>query len=153
MSSCFLILLLIFHYIADTREPTDNSGNDYNINLEENLRKLNSVLSLLNQTPIKKNNVLRLKKFPEDLFSRAQCALKDLFDSVVKPQSNTFDESDLHEDPGNEIIHQLKEKFELSNDPNEKMRILSVLPQSWSIRKIQSMPYCLTSDKMSFIYS
>lgn len=38
----------------------------------------------------------------------------------------------------NEIISQLKEKFSQTTSRSEKMLILTVLPQSWTIRKIQT---------------
>ena len=44
-------------------------------------------------------------------------------------QSSNDDES--------EMIWQLKEKFEETNTKSEKVKILIVLPKSWSIRKVQ----------------
>ena len=36
-----------------------------------------------------------------------------------------------------EVILQLKHKFDVSEKVSEKVQVLTVLPQSWSIRKIQ----------------
>lgn len=47
-----------------------------------------------------------------------------------------------HAQPSNdaeEIIHQLKEKFESTTDPKLKVKILSVLPKNWSISKIRQV--------------
>ena len=43
------------------------------------------------------------------------------------------------EDTGEEMIHQLKEKFHSTTSRSERMRVLTVLPQSWSIRKVANM--------------
>eukprot|EP00731_Ephydatia_muelleri_P008770 Em0004g1108a len=40
------------------------------------------------------------------------------------------------EDAGEEMIRQLKEKFHSTTSRSERMRVLTVLPQSWSIRKV-----------------
>ena len=40
-------------------------------------------------------------------------------------------------DNDSEIIEQLKEKFHLSTDRSQKVQILTVLPKSWSIRKVE----------------
>ena len=42
----------------------------------------------------------------------------------------------LHTDDGAEIIQQLKEKFALTKSRSEMIRILTVLPKSWSIPQI-----------------
>ena len=36
-----------------------------------------------------------------------------------------------------EIIKQIKDKFNKSSDRSEKVQILTVLPKSWSIQKVQ----------------
>ena len=43
------------------------------------------------------------------------------------------------EDTGEEMIRQLKEKFHSTTSRSERMRVLTVLPQSWSIRKVANM--------------
>ena len=40
-------------------------------------------------------------------------------------------------DNDSEIIEQLKEKFHSSTDRSQKVQILTVLPKSWSIRKVE----------------
>ena len=37
------------------------------------------------------------------------------------------------------MIRQLKEKFHSTTSRSERMRVLTVLPQSWSIRKVANM--------------
>ena len=40
-------------------------------------------------------------------------------------------------DDGGEIIQQLKEKFQSTTQRSEKLQILTILPKSWSLKKIQ----------------
>ena len=40
-------------------------------------------------------------------------------------------------DDGTEMFQQLKEKFQLTTNRNEQLQVLTVLPKSWSIKKIQ----------------
>ena len=40
-------------------------------------------------------------------------------------------------DGDSEIIRQLKEKFHASADKSQKVQILTVLPKSWSVQKVQ----------------
>ena len=35
-------------------------------------------------------------------------------------------------DDGNEMLQQLKEKFEVTTKKSEKLQVLTVLPKSWS---------------------
>ena len=54
--------------------------------------------------------------------------------SVEKEAEDNSKESEMFYD---EMISQLKEKFELSGKRSEQMQVLTVLPSSWSIRKSQ----------------
>ena len=40
-------------------------------------------------------------------------------------------------DDGSEMIQQLKEKFQSTPQRSEQLQILTVLPKSWSLKKIQ----------------
>ena len=42
-------------------------------------------------------------------------------------------------DDGNEIIKQLKEKFHETKEKSVKVQILTLLPMSWSIKKIENV--------------
>lgn len=43
---------------------------------------------------------------------------------------------ELHTDDGAEMMQQLKDKFSLTKSRSERLRILTVLPKSWSIAKL-----------------
>ena len=46
--------------------------------------------------------------------------------------------SEAHTDQdGKEMIQQLKEKFETLTNTSEKLQLLTVLPKSWSVKKIE----------------
>ena len=53
------------------------------------------------------------------------------------PEEKEHDNSEESEIFYHEMISQLKEKFEMSGKRSEQMQVLTVLPSSWSIRKIQ----------------
>ena len=40
-------------------------------------------------------------------------------------------------DDGTEMVQQLKEKFQSTTKRNEQLQVLTVLPKSWSIKRIQ----------------
>ncbi len=40
-------------------------------------------------------------------------------------------------DDGKEMIEQLKEKFEKSEEKNAKLQVLTILPKSWSILNLK----------------
>lgn len=107
------------------------------------LQNLNSTLQTLNLSPVSKSKLSRLKHYSLDKLTSASEALKNSFDSVVVEQSVSYaDSGNLYEKAGREMITQLKEKFEMCENSNEKIQILSVLPKSWSVHKIQSKLDC-----------
>ena len=48
--------------------------------------------------------------------------------------------SEENDDEG-EIVKQLKEKFHLSKTKSEQVQVLTILPKSWSIRKVEEEFY------------
>lgn len=119
-------------------DSPDNVEND-TLNFDASLQSLNCTLCSLDLSPIKKHNILRTKKYPSEKLARASRALKKSFDSIVKVESDTIGELNVTDETGIEMINQLKEKFETCKNADEKLRILSVLPKSWSVQKVQSM--------------
>lgn len=105
---------------------------------KKNLKSLNETLDSLNLSPVRKYNVTRAKKYPTEKLTRAAAALKTAFDAVVKPECiEPCLPNDNYEDAGKEMIDQLKDKFKSCIQSSEKVLILSALPKSWTVRKIQ----------------
>ncbi|XP_055548605.1 uncharacterized protein LOC129732110 [Wyeomyia smithii] len=110
--------------------------NDYAEINDSKLSSLNSTLASLGQSPISEAKVKRVKKYTADKHSKAAKALKSSFDAVLGPKSGQY------ETAGDEKIKQLKEKFRSCTDASVKIQILSVLPKSWTIAKIQKEFEC-----------
>lgn len=104
----------------------DNFEND-DIDIESVKDCVNGLLNLLNLDELSSKK-MRSKKFQEDIFSKLMRRLNQfVFPKVTAAIDNT------------KIIEQLKNKFEQTNDRNTKIKILSVLPADWSIRKTQKI--------------
>ena len=107
-------------------ETDDDSGANIAIEL------LNSSLQFAGVSPIKKKR-MKEKKYPKEKIKNVM--------KVVKKKMLNVSSSESEENPietsESEIIAQLKDKFNSSNRKSEKVQILTILPQSWSIRKIE----------------
>lgn len=90
---------------------------------EESREKVNEYLTGLGMTPITKRK-LQSKKYQKKKLKKITEMLQ-----MAGIEEKSSDDG--------EIIAQLKEKFHTA-DRSEKVRILTVLPRSWSIRKIQT---------------
>ena len=118
---------------SDEQYDIDNS-NEQNSLIPECEREtaisvLNLSLQSINETPIKKKR-LSEKKYPKSKFKKISKALKqkvmNISDSDLSPDTTESD-----------IISQLKEKFSTTEDQSLKIKILTVLPKNWSVRKVQ----------------
>ena len=93
----------------------------------DSLDTLNQCLSAIGETPVIKKK-LQQTKYPKEKIKKIKSAVK----MKMLP---TMESSDIDEE--SEIITQLKVKFRATTERSEKVQILTVLPQSWTIRKIQ----------------
>lgn len=100
----------------------------------EALEALNKSLMCLNETPVKKKK-LGDRKYSEGKLQRASTAIRSkLLDIDSSPETENAEVAAS----AMEIIDQLKEEFNSSQDRSRKMQILTTLPKSWSIRRIQT---------------
>lgn len=93
------------------------------------MEKFNSIIETLNLSPISSRNMrsldYRIKKSVE--------ITKAVRHDILGMDAMDVDKVEAFE----EIINQLKEKFNSPGiDRNDQLKILSVLPKSWSINKI-----------------
>ena len=95
------------------------------------LSPLNEAITTLGETPIKKRK-LRSEKYRKEKKGKVMSAIATIFDEGSDNECSQADDVD----DGKQMIEQLKRKFNLATTFPEKYLILSVLPQSWSIRKI-----------------
>ena len=99
---------------------------------EEDSQPSSASLALVNQclkesgkTPITKRK-LRTRKYAEKKLDEVTTMMEKL---VIGEDSKSED---------SEIIRQLKEKFQSTSERSIQVQILTILPQSWSIRKIET---------------
>ena len=93
----------------------------------ESLESINQCLSAIGETPVVKKK-LQQAKYPKEKMKKIRVAVKKKLLPVIE-SSDIDDES--------EIITQLKDKFQATTERSEKVQILTVLPKSWTIRKVQ----------------
>ena len=94
---------------------------------------LNSSLQVVGASPIKKKRLME-KNCPTK-------KLKTVMDVVQTKMLNyelSGDEDVAPESHDSEIIAQLKEKFKNTTKKSEQLQILTILPKSWSVRKIEN---------------
>ena len=94
---------------------------------QESLQPVNQCLTAIGETPIAKKKLQQVKYRKQKLKKIRAAVNKRMMPEIQS--SNGDDES--------EMIRQLKEKFEETSMKSEKVQILTVLPKSWSIRKVQ----------------
>lgn len=68
--------------------------------------------------------------------ARAKSYSRQKVKKITEAMQRTIITGDVVDD-GTEMIQQLKEKFQTTTKMNEQLQILTVLPKSWSIKKIQ----------------
>ena len=101
------------------------------IDAPEMMAAINKCLSEIGETPLSKGVARHNPKHVEDKIEIITEAMKGLFiGDTVASRAQQNDES--------EIIQQLKEKFKTTTKTSEKLQILTVLPQSWTRKRIQS---------------
>ena len=109
---------------ASESEQTGISDEDtFQVEAGEPLALVNKCLETIGETPITKRKLQSKKKSMEKVKR-----ITAMMEKVVVGDTQHSDER--------EIIKQLKEKFSTATR-SEKIQILTVLPKSWSIRKIQ----------------
>lgn len=73
---------------------------------------------------------LHIKKYRINKYKKVNASIKKNIFHNLTPSTS-------HICPEPEIINQLKEKFKLTTKDSDKIQILTVLPKSWPLRKIE----------------
>lgn len=94
---------------------------------------LNESLSIIGETPIKKKR-LNEKNYPKEKLKKVSAALQK---NIFSLEASNIEEQSYKDPIETEIISQLKSKFNQTTSKSEKMLILTILPQSWSIKKFK----------------
>ena len=94
---------------------------------QESVESLNQCLSAIGETPITKKKLQQVK-YPKEKLKKVKVSIKKkIFPDAASNGS----------DSESEMVKQLKEKFHGTTERSEKVQVLTVLPKSWSIRKVQ----------------
>ena len=110
--------------VTASSDPETRSDDVY-FDPPETLASFNQYLGEIGETPINKSKLQRSTKYSKQKMERITTAVK----KVVNVQSEDYE---------GEIIAQLKDKFTSTAEKSEKVQILTILPKSWSIRRVQS---------------
>ena len=116
-------------YSVCSLQPADDSSihpSLFEDDPQPSLTLVNQCLKESGKTPITKRK-LRTRKYAEKKLDEITSMMEQL---VIGEDSKSSDEL--------EIIQQLKEKFRSTSERSTQVQILTVLPKSWSIRRIES---------------
>lgn len=95
------------------------------------LCNLNATLSSIGESPIRLKRVAKgtyAKRKVENIARKIRGKIEAATGQPLRPWK----------DDGEEMIHQLREKFRSSSARSDKLQILTALPGSWSVRKIMT---------------
>ena len=119
----------------ETDTSTDFASDE--IDLETDVQLLNQSIQSFSESPICTKKLISQKKYPEN-------KIRKINNLIRKKLKMNIQDEELHskkskkENDFTEILNQLKEKFYSTLMQSEKIQILTILPQSWSINKIQT---------------
>ena len=115
--------------IGNLSQPGTSAADTEFYTSDMELADLNTSLELIGESPIP-------KKKPADRYLKVK--VKKVSDSVKrKIELGTGKTITEFHDAGLEMIAQLKEKFQSSGSRSEKLQVLTVLPKSWTVQKVQ----------------
>ena len=109
--------------------PVNDSGDEIDSSYvcqQESLKSINQYIQAIGETPFCRKKLVQTSYPKEKLNKIKFAAAKAILPSMTPAE---IDDS--------EIIAQLKEKFHSSTDRRQKVQFLTVLPKSWSTRKVE----------------
>lgn len=129
--------------LKSSDDESINSVHEDDAAIEYQVSELNQSLIALKETPIKKARLIHSKMYAKKKVQKMKVSVKRKLEVATgHPLSDS--NSDHTE---NEILQQLKEKFNETTSRSEKLTILTILPKSWTKKKIIDEFKC--SDYMS----
>lgn len=104
---------------------------------DHQLVQLNTSLQVLGESPVVKRKIDTRVHYAKKKVKSIHTTVKRKLELIT---GEPLDESDEEpNDPGaSEIIDQLKEKFKSCSKRSEKVQVLTVLPKSWSMKRIET---------------
>ena len=120
---------------VDVDSPEVDDSSEVYVDSAEAISSLNQCLAEIGETPFLKHKAHQ-RHYPEQKIKKITDAMKR---TLIADTECLGDED--------EMIEQLREKFVLSTSRSEQLQILTILPQSWTLKKIQEV--FQTSDYMA----
>lgn len=120
-------------------ETVAHSHQEEFVSQEIELDTLNKSLTVIGESPVKTTHLKRKHSYGQQKTEK----IKNVFAKKLKilapdwqVEQPSISEIKMNSDDS-EIIAQLKEKFLMTKKRSEKIQILTILPQSWSIKRIE----------------
>ena len=116
------------------------SEDDVFVDKNIDLRVLNESLSLIGESPVKKQRLEKGIYYKEGKIKKIQdniCSKLELVSAPSTSKAHTAESASHFTSVDEEIVNQLKEKYDTTEKRSEKLQILTVLPKSWSRSRIQ----------------
>lgn len=111
-------------HISDSEHEADDADSEPYVEAQQAVSSLNKCLVDLGESPYSQIKA-RGKKYSKQKVQKITEAMKR---TVISGAAS---------DDGSEMIQQLKEKFQTTTQRSEQLQILTVLPKSWSLKKIE----------------
>ena len=102
---------------------------------EVSVERLNECATILRESPVQLKRLKRSKAYRQQKAQMLQHSVVRNLQSLC-PDDSTIQKPQFSSD-GDEMIQQLKEKFLSCETTGQKVQVLTVLPKSWSICKIE----------------
>ncbi|KAK3924629.1 Spike glycoprotein [Frankliniella fusca] len=116
-------------------ETTLSKGSSFSSDGTTGLEKLNDFLSTQNMSPLNKRQAKRSTGYRESKLAKIHETVQEVIEKVGEADVIIDKEKQYLE----EILQQLLDKFAKVSTRQEKVNIISILPQSWSVDKIVSI--------------
>jgi len=104
---------------------------------DHNLVVLNTSLQVLGESPVVKRQADTRVNYVSKKIKSIHTTVKKRLELIAGPLPDEDDEMQREGGTDSEIIQQLKEKFNSCTTKNEKVQVLTVLPKSWSVTRVQ----------------
>jgi hypothetical protein len=116
--------------------PKASASKDLYVSPDHELSLLNETLTAIGESPIVKRKMSTRPLYAEKKAKAINTAVKKKLELVagkVIPEVETLD----HESEYQEMIGQLKDKFKECKKRSERVQVLTVLPRSWTVKRIE----------------
>ena len=120
---------------SSSTEATDATATD----ADNTVDAIDESAQALGATPIVRKRLRRSQRYRRTKLRKIRATFMSKVASIDTEIASCAEESDQQKAKCfDEMLDQLREKFNSTNKPSEKIRILTAAPRSWSIRKLSS---------------